>query len=231
MKATLARRITAEFIGTAFLLMAVVGSRIMGERLSGGNVAVALLANSIATGAALVALIVAFAEISGAHFNPVVTFSDALLGGTTWTDVTGYCVAQICGAFAGVAGAHAMFGLPLFALSHHGRSGRAQAWSEFVATFGLVVVIFTTAKFRSRSVPVAVGCYIAAAYWFTASTSFANPAVTMARTVTDTFAGIRPVDAPAFVIVQFCAALAATKFFHWLAPQRVVPSGTSGADS
>ncbi len=206
----------AEFLGTAFLLTAVVGSGIMGERLAGGNVAVALLANSIATGAALVALILAFGKISGAHFNPVVTLSDAMLGGSKWQDVPAYVVAQLVGAFSGVAIAHQMFGLPLFLVSHHARSGGGQSWSEFVATFGLLMVILACARFRSTAVPFAVGGYITAAYWFTASTSFANPAVTLARTVSDTFAGIRPPDAPAFIVTQFAGAIAATMAFRWL---------------
>jgi glycerol uptake facilitator-like aquaporin len=204
--------------------MAVVGSGIMGERLAGGNVAIALLANSIATGAALVALILAFGDISGAHFNPVVTLSDAMLTRRKWPDVPAYILAQLAGAFAGVAAAHKMFGLPLFFASHHPRSGGSQAWSEFVATFGLLIVILACARFRSSEVPIAVGCYIAAAYWFTASTSFANPAVTLARTVSDTFAGIRPADAPAFIVSQLAGAVAATVLFRWLVMPQAVPS-------
>jgi glycerol uptake facilitator-like aquaporin len=213
-----ARRAVAEAIGTAFLLAAVVGSGIMGDRLSGGNVAIALLANTIATGAALVALILAFGPISGAHFNPAVTLSDAWQGGIVWREVPSYIAAQIAGAFAGVAAAHLMFNEPLFSASHHVRSGSAQVFSEFVATFGLLSVIWGCARFRSTAVPFAVGAYITAAYWFTASTSFANPAVTLARAASDTFAGIRPADAPGFIIVQLAGAAAATALFRWLVP-------------
>ena len=199
-----------------FLLAAVVGSGIMGERLAGGNIALALLANSSATGAALIALILTFGEISGAHFNPVVTLSDAMMGGIPWSEVPAYIAAQVTGAFAGVAAAHLMFGLPVFFASHHARSGLALFWSEFVATFGLLAVIWGCGRTRRDWVALAVGGYIAAAYWFTASTSFANPAVTLARTVTDTFAGIRPVDAPAFIVAQVMGAIAATLWFRAL---------------
>jgi glycerol uptake facilitator-like aquaporin len=212
----LARRIVAEGIGAAILLAAVVGSGIMGERLAGGNTAIALLANTIATGAALVALITAFGPISGAHFNPAVTLSDALQGGMPWRDVPWYILAQVIGAFAGVAAAHLMFGLPLFFASRHARSGGAQVFSEFVATFGLLAVIWGCVKFRSSVAAFAVAAYIMAAYWFTASTSFANPAVTLARSASDTFAGIRPIDAPAFIIAQLAGAAAATLLFRWL---------------
>ncbi len=220
------RRAATEALGTAFLLMAVVGSGIMGERLAGGNVAIALLANAVATGAALVALILAFGPISGAHFNPAVTLADAMQGGIAWREAPAYMVAQIVGAFGGVAAAHLMFGLPLFFASHHVRSGGAQLWSEFIATFGLLSVIWGCSRARSSAVPVAVGAYITAAYWFTASTSFANPAVTLARAASDTFAGIRPADAPAFIAVQFAAVLAATWFFRWLVPAQLEPSET-----
>jgi glycerol uptake facilitator-like aquaporin len=218
MRSSLAKRMTAEFVGTAFLLAAVVGSGIMGERLSGGNVAVALLANTIATGAALVALILAFGHISGAHLNPAVTLADAWQGGVGWSEVPPYLIAQVAGAFLGVAVAHLMFGEPVFAASHHARSGIAQAFSEFVATAGLLCVIWGCARHRSSAVAFAVGAYITAAYWFTASTSFANPAVTLARSATDTFAGIRPADAPAFVAAQLLGAFAATCLFRWLSP-------------
>jgi glycerol uptake facilitator-like aquaporin len=200
------------------LLAAVVGSGIMGERLAAGNVAVALLANTIATGAALVALILTFGQISGAHFNPAVTLADATQGGLAWRDVPAYIVAQIVGAFAGVATAHVMFGLPLFFASRHERGGIAQAFSEFIATFGLLAVIWGCARLRSQAVPFAVAAYITAAYWFTASTSFANPAVTLARSASDTFAGIRPADAPAFIVAQLVGAAAATILFRWLIP-------------
>ena len=218
MQRTIARRVTAEAVGTCLLLATVVGSGIMGERLAGGNVAVALLANTLATGAALVALILTFGPISGAHFNPAVTVADASQGGLPWDEVPLYLGAQIVGAFAGVAAAHFMFEMPLFFASRHARSGPAQAFSEFVATFGLLAVIWGCARLRSSAVPFAVASYITAAYWFTASTSFANPAVTLARSATDTFAGIRPADAPAFVIAQLLGADAATGLFRWLVP-------------
>src|SRR5579863_4713899 len=217
MNFTLRSRAVVEFGGTAFLLMAVVGSGIMAERLAGGNVALALLANSIATGAALVALILALGPVSGAHFNPVVTLAEAIQGNVPWGGVPVYAVAQVAGAFAGVAAAHLMFGLPLFSASHHARSGAALLWSEFIATFGLLAVIWGCARSRSPFVSFAVGGYITAAYWFTASTSFANPAVTLARGASDTFAGIRPVDAPGFVLVQFGAAAVAALCFRMLA--------------
>jgi glycerol uptake facilitator-like aquaporin len=191
----------------------------MGERLAGGNVAVALLANTLATGAALVALILTFGSISGAHFNPAVTLADASRGGLAWGDVVPYVVAQITGAFAGVAAAHVMFEAPLFFASRHARSGPAQMFSEFVATFGLLAVIWGCLRVRADAIPFAVAAYITAAYWFTASTSFANPAVTLARSATDTFAGIRPADAPAFIVAQLLGAGAATALFAWLTPR------------
>jgi glycerol uptake facilitator-like aquaporin len=207
------RRAVAEALGTAFLLAAVVGSGIMGERLAGGNVAIALLANTVATGATLVALILTLGSISGAHFNPAVTLADASQGGLGWRAVPGYIAAQIVGAFAGVAAAHVMFSEPMFAASRHVRSGGAQIFSEFVATFGLLCVILGCARFRASSVAFAVGAYITGAYWFTASTSFANPAVTLARAASDTFAGIRPVDVPGFIAAQIAGATAATALF------------------
>lgn len=215
---SLARRAAAEALGTALLLAAVVGSGIMGERLAGGNVAVALLANTLATGAALVALILTFGPISGAHFNPAVTLVDAWQRGLSWRDVPVYIGAQILGAFAGVAAAHLMFSEPLFSASQHVRTGPAQWWSEFIASFGLLAVIWGCARSRSSVVPFAVGAYITAAYWFTASTSFANPAVTLARAASDTFAGIRPADAGAFIVAQLLGAAAATLLFRWLQP-------------
>jgi len=215
------RRAAAEALGTAFLLAAVVGSGVMGERLAGGNVAVALLANTLATAAALTALILTFGPISGAHFNPLVTLADAWQQGRKWPEVPAYLAAQIAGAFAGVAAAHAMFSQPLFFASRHVRAGSAQVLSEFIATFGLLSVILGCARFRSSAVPFAVGAYIAAAYWFTASTSFANPAVTLARAASDTFAGIRPADVPAFILAQTAGAAAAAVLFRWLAPERV----------
>jgi glycerol uptake facilitator-like aquaporin len=216
MMTTRARRITAEFLGTLFLLAAVVGSGIMGDRLSSGNIAIALLANSIPTGAALTALILAFGPISGAHFNPVVTLADAWQGETVWRDVPLYIAAQIGGAIAGVAVAHLMFGETLFRASTHVRSGSAQLLSEFIATFGLLAVIWGCGRPRPSAVPYAVGAYIAAAYWFTSSTSFANPAVTLARAMTNTFAGIRPLDVPGFILFQIAGALAASLLFRWL---------------
>jgi glycerol uptake facilitator-like aquaporin len=212
------RRAVAEALGTAFLLAAVVGSGVMGERLAGGNVAVALLANTIATGAALVALILTFGPISGAHFNPAVTLADASQGGIAWREVPVYIAAQIVGAFGGVAAANLMFGEPLFFASHHVRGGSAQLFSEFVATFGLLSVIWGCVRFRSSAVPFAVGAYITAGFWFTSSTSFANPAVTLARAASDTFAGIRPADVPGFVLAQIAGAMAATMLFRWLVP-------------
>ena len=218
MRRTIVRRVTAEAVGTCLLLAAVVGSGIMGERLAGGNVGLALLSNTLATGAALVALILSFGPISGAHFNPAVTLADASQGGLPWNEVPLYLGAQVIGAFAGVATAHLMFEVPLFVASRHARSGPAQAFSEFVATFGLLAVIWGCARLRAGAVPFAVASYITAAYWFTASTSFANPAVTLARSATDTFAGIRPADAPAFILAQLLGAAAATGLFRWLVP-------------
>ena len=215
---SLSRRVVAEGLGTAFLLAVVVGSGIMAERLAGGNVAIALLANTVATGAGLVALILTFGPISGAHFNPAVTLADAWQGGLPWKQVPAYITVQIIGAFAGVAAAHLMFGEPLFFASQHERAGFAQLWSEFIATFGLLAVIWGCVRSRPSVVPFAVGAYITAAYWFTASTSFANPAVTLARAASDTFAGIRPVDAPGFIVAQLLGALAATALFRWLLP-------------
>jgi glycerol uptake facilitator-like aquaporin len=215
----LLKRLVAEGLGSALLLATVVGSGIMGERLAGGNVAIALLANTLATGAGLVALILTFGPISGAHFNPAVTLADASQGGLPWREVPGYVLAQVVGAFAGVALAHVMFKEPaLFFASQHERSGASQLVSEFVATFGLLSVIWGCVRRRPGDVPFAVGAYITAAYWFTSSTSFANPAVTLARAASDTFAGIRPVDAPGFVVAQLLGAAAATALFRWLVP-------------
>lgn len=228
---TLARRVTAEAVGTALLLASVVGSGIMGERLAGGNMAVALLANTIATGAALVALILTFGPISGAHFNPAVTLADAAQGGIRWRDAPAYVAAQLVGAFAGLAAAHFMFGEPLLAASRHARSGGGQLFSEFVATFGLLCVIWGCARVRSSAVPFAVGAYITSAYWFTASTSFANPAVTLARAFTNTFFGIRPADAPGFVLMQLIGAATATVLFRWLAPIHVQGKFKSTAEA
>ncbi len=219
MTITLGRRLGAELIGTALLLAAVVGSGIMGQRLAAGNDAIALLANSLATGATLVALIGTFGPVSGAHFNPAVTIADATQGGIGWTDVPGYVIAQVAGAYGGVLAAHLMFAEPLFQVSEHTRSGGPQLFSEAVATFGLLAVIWGTSRRRPEAVASAVGLYIAGAYWFTASTSFANPAVTLARAFTNTFAGIRPLDVPGFVAAQFVGAFAATFALRWLVPQ------------
>jgi glycerol uptake facilitator-like aquaporin len=210
------KRATAEFLGTAFLLAVVVGSGIMGERLANGNGAVALLANSLATGTGLVFLILTFAPVSGAHFNPVVTLSGFLQKNISLREMLIYLLMQICGAFAGTAMANLMFELPLFFASHNDRTGSAQVFSEFLATFGLLAVILSVVKFRVSVAPFAVAAYITSAYWFTSSTSFANPAVTLARTVTDTFAGIRAVDAPPFIIAQFAGAITAVFLFRWL---------------
>jgi glycerol uptake facilitator-like aquaporin len=217
---TLARRIVAEGLGTAFLLAVVVGSGIMVECLAGGNAAIALLANAIATGAGLVALILMFGAVSGAHFNPVVTLSQAWQKNMPASDVLPYIAVQIGGAFAGVAAAHLMFDDPLYFASSHARTGMAQWCSEFVATFGLIGVIIGCARSRPGVTPFAVAAYITAAYWFTSSTSFANPAVTLARSASDTFAGIRPIDAPAFIVAQLLGAAAATLLFTWLYPNK-----------
>jgi len=215
---TLPRRAVAEAAGTALLLAAIVGSGITGERLAGKSVAMALLANTLATGAALVALILTFGPVSGAHFNPAVTLADASQRGLPWRDVPAYLGAQFAGAFVGVAAANVMFGEPVFFASHHPRAGSAQLFSEFVATFGLLCVIWGCVRLRSAAVPFAVGAYITAAYWFTSSTSFANPAVTLARCASDTFAGIRPLDAPGFIAAQLRGAAAATLLFSWSVP-------------
>jgi glycerol uptake facilitator-like aquaporin len=221
MKFSLRARIAAEFLGTAFLVAAVVGSGIMAERLSGGNTAIALLANTIATGAALVAVILTIGPISGAHLNPVVSLADVLNGGLPWREALPYTLAQLTGGLTGTVLANAMFSLPLIALSHHVRSGPAQFLSECVATFGLLSVIWGCSRSRPGAVPFAVASYIVAAYWFTASTSFANPAVTIARSFSDTFTGIRLADVPLFVAAQFVGGLSATWLFHRLRPLRV----------
>jgi glycerol uptake facilitator-like aquaporin len=212
----LRRRLAAEAAGTALLLATVVGSGIMGERLAGGNVAIALLANSIATGAVLIALILTFGSFSGAHFNPAVSLVERMRGFLDGRELAGYVAAQLCGAVAGVWVAHAMFGERLLQSSMHARAGLAQGISEAVATFGLLAVIRGCARRNSASTPYAVGAYITAAYWFTASTSFANPAVTLARSLTDTFSGIRPSDVPAFVAAQLIGATFAWALFSWL---------------
>jgi glycerol uptake facilitator-like aquaporin len=215
---SLSKRVVAEMLGTALLVAAVVGSGIMGESLSAGNVAIALLANTIATGAALVALILTFGPISGAHLNPVVTLGMAMRKLMPWSEVTFYVGSQFIGGLMGTLLAHVMFGKELYSLSHHQRSGLAQLVSEFVAAFGLLCVIWGCLKISSAlAVPVAVASYISAAYWFTASTSFANPAVTVARSITETFSGIRPIDVPGFILAQIAGAMTATLLFRWLA--------------
>ena len=218
MSPTYARQLAAEAVGTALLLAAVVGSGIMGDRLAGGNVAIALLANTLATGAALVALILTFGPVSGAHFNPAVTLADASQGGLAWRRVPGYVAMQVSGGIAGVWIAHAMFAQPILMASSRVRSGPSQMLSEFVATFGLLAVIWGCSRRRAATVPFAVGAYITSAYWFTGSTSFANPAVTIARALTDTFAGIRPADVPPFIVAQLLGSAAATLLFRWLVP-------------
>jgi glycerol uptake facilitator-like aquaporin len=220
------RAVVGECIGTALLLAAVVGSGIMGDRLSGGNVGLALLANSVATGAALVVLILTFGPVSGAHFNPAVSVADATQGRLSWLNAGRYVLAQVAGAFIGVAIADLMFGEPMFSVSQHVRAGLPLALSEFVATFGLFAVIWSCSRRRSTVVPFAVGAYITAAYWFTASTSFANPAVTLARAATNTFTGIRPSDVPAFLIAQALGASVATILFRWLVPALPTTTGT-----
>jgi glycerol uptake facilitator-like aquaporin len=219
---SLYKRTVCEGLGTGFLVAAVVGSGIMGERLAGGNAAIALLANTIATGAALAALILTFGPFSGAHFNPVVSLAIALRGQMRWAEVPFYVAAQFCGGLLGTILAHLMFGHEWYSVSVHERSGWPQLLSEFVAAFGLLCVIWGCMKVRSAlATPVAVASYIIAAYWFTASTSFANPAVTLARCITNTFSGIRPIDVPGFIVAQIGGALGATLLFAWLDGSRL----------
>ena len=213
------RRVVAEGLGSLLLAAAVIGSGIMADHLAGGNVALALLANTIATGAVLVALILTFCSISGGHFNPAVSLADAIEHRLTWSDAASYLAAQCSGGILGAVAAHVMFGFSFISLSRHSRSGSAQLFSEFVATFGLLSVILGCSKLHAAMVPFAVGAYITAAYWFTASTSFANPAVTIARSLSDTFAGIRPVDVPGFLGAQFVGATVAVILFRWLIPR------------
>jgi glycerol uptake facilitator-like aquaporin len=208
------RAFAAEFLATSLLLAIVVGSGIQAERLAGGNVAITLLANSLATAAGLVALITVFAPASGAHLNPAVTIAAACTGSLRWQRVPGYVAAQIAGAFVGVAVAHAMFELPVFTASTHARAGTSQALGEFVATFVLLVVVLAVAHARSAAAPFAIAAIIGAGYWFTSSTAFANPAVTLARAATDTFTGIRPADVPMFVLAQGLGAIAAVAAFR-----------------
>ena len=214
----LKKRVVAEALGTFFLLAAVVGSGIMAERLASGNTALALLANTAATGAALVALIISFGPISGAHLNPVVTLAFAFRSELFWREVPLYLLAQFVGGIGGVIAANVMFGLPAVFVSHHPRTEMAQLFSEFIATLGLLSVILAAQRSPLAVIAIAVGAYISAAYWFTASTSFANPAVTVARSLTDTFTGIRPADAPGFVLAQLLGGVAATVLFRWLIP-------------
>ncbi len=216
MKFSLSRRAAVEFAGTGLLVAAVVGSGIMGERLAGENVAIALLANTLSTGAALLALILMFLPVSGAHFNPVVSIADALRGGMPWADTVLYVGSQICGGIAGAVCANLMFALPAVSISRHARTGGPQWFSEFVATFGLLLVIRLCARFAPRWLPVAVAAWITAAYWFTASTSFANPAMTIARSLSDTFACIRLADVPAFIAAEFAGGFSALFFSEWL---------------
>lgn len=220
MRQPLAKRVVAEAFGTFFLLAAVVGSGIMGERLANGNTALALLANTAATATALIALIISFASVSGAHFNPVVTLTFALRSDLDRRDVPFYIFAQIVGGIGGVMAANTMFSLPVVFISNHNRAGMAQLFSEFIATLGLLSVIVAVSRSTVAVAAIAVGAYISAAYWFTASTSFANPAVTIARCLSDTFAGIRPADAPQFVLAQLAGGIAATVLFGWLIPIR-----------
>jgi glycerol uptake facilitator-like aquaporin len=225
---SLLKRGAAEALGCGFLLAGVVGSGIMAERLSGGNVSLALLENTLATAGILMCLIAALGPISGAHFNPAVSIADAIQGGLSWGEVAVYVGAQLSGATAGVVAANTMFGLPMLFASHRVRGGPAQWFAEFVATFGLLLVIWGCTRFRSALLPLAVAGYIASAYWFTSSTSFANPAVTVARSLTDTFAGIRPQDTPGFILAQIAGAVGATLLFAWLVPRRTAASDALG---
>jgi glycerol uptake facilitator-like aquaporin len=217
---SLPRRLAAEALGTAFLLAAIIGSGIMAQRLAGGNVALALLGNTLPTGAMLIVLILIFGPISGAHFNPAVSLVAAIRRDLTWRDATAYGTAQVCGALVGAWAAHAMFELPLWQVSMTARSGWGQWLAEFIATFGLVLTILGCRAVAQNAAAYAVGLYIVAAYWFTASTSFANPAVTIARSISDTFAGIAPGNVAAFIICQFAGALAACAIAPWFWPRR-----------
>ena len=213
---SISRRLTAEALGAALLLAIVIGSGVMGERLAGGNVALALLGNTLATGAGLVVLIIVFGPVSGAHFNPAVTLVFALRQEIPWVLAGGYILAQLAGAVVGVWTAHAMFALPILEVSTKLRAGPAQALSEFIATFGLVATILGSLRFRPEATPFTVGLYITSAYWFTASTSFANPAVTVARMLSDSFAGIAPSSAPAFIAAQLLGAISALLMIRWM---------------
>ena len=219
------KRLAAEGLGTGLLVATVVGSGIMGERLAGGNVALALLGNTLPTGAMLVVLILALGPISGAHFNPAVSLVMGLRKEHPWREFLPYAGAQILGGCLGMLVAHGMFELPLFELATKSRSGPAQGFAEFVATFGLIATLLAVARFRSEAIPIAVGLYITAAYWFTASTSFANPPVTIARALTDSFAGIAPGDVPMFIVAQFCGALAGLALMRWFLAEADAPAG------
>lgn len=219
----LPRRLIAEGLGTALLLAVIIGSGIMGERLAGGNLAIALLGNTIATGAGLVVLITIFGPLSGAHFNPVVSLMFALRRELSWSDAFAYIIMQVAGAILGVWLAHAMFAEPLFQISTRLREGWSQGLAEGAATFGLIATILGSLRFRAEATPVMVGLYITAAYWFTASTSFANPAVTVARSLSDTFAGIAPTSAPLFIICQLAGAAIGAALFGWLLKERATP--------
>ncbi len=217
---SLRQRVFAEWLGTAFLLATVIGSGIMAQRLSGGNSALALLCNTIATGAILCVLILVFGPLSGAHFNPAVSLASALRQDLSWRAALIYIAAQICGAFVGVWAAHLMFELPLWQMSLHVRTGSGQWLAEAIATFGLLITIFGCSSRATSDVAWAVGLYITAAYWFTASTSFANPAVTIARGFSDSFAGIAPMNVGAFIVAQLIGMLAAVAASHWLWPEQ-----------
>jgi glycerol uptake facilitator-like aquaporin len=223
----LKRRLAAEALGTALLLAIVIGSGVMGERLAGGNVALALLGNTLATGAGLTVLITVFGPLSGAHFNPAVTLAFAARRELPAAEAAAYVAVQLAGALAGVFAAHAMFALPILEVSHKLRGGPAQAFSEAVATFGLLMTIFGCLRFRPQATPFAVGLYISSAYWFTASTSFANPAVTVARSVSETFAGIAPASAPALILAQLVGTAAALAVSRWLLDGRAAQPSRS----
>ena len=225
---TLPRRLAAEALGTGLLVATVVGSGIMAEKLAGGNVALALLGNTLPTGAILVVLILALAPISGAHFNPAVSLVMAITGALPWSRLWPYAAAQVIGGCLGTLLAHAMFDLPIWQMAATARTGPAQWLAEFVATFGLLVTILTVVRFRIEAIPYAVGLYITAAYWFTASTSFANPAVTLARSLTATFAGIAPGHAPAFIVAQLLGGLAGMAVTLWLLRDAETPSTVAG---
>lgn len=214
----LGQRMAAEALGSGLLFAAVIGSGVMAERLAGGNVAVALLANTFATVSALIALILMLGPVSGAQFNPAVTLMLAWRGDLPWRHVPPYVAAQIAGGIGGAVAAHLMFELPLLSLSGHVRSGAAQGLSEFIATFGLIGTIWAVSRSKAEAAPYAVAAWIGAAYWFTASTSFANPAITIARALSDTFAGIAPADAPGFIVAQLAGTAAAVLVFGWLYP-------------